>query len=98
MFEVPPSAAQLAEVGLTPADFATDEHIGVWPENWQAYLLFHAVRTQWRTGPGGACGLDYGPLDRRIDRLNLSPEEREDLEACIQVMEFAAMAELNNKD
>lgn len=99
MFRVPPSAAQLAAIGLTPDDYAADENtIGVWPDNWQAYLLFSTVRTQWRVGPGGVCGLDYGPLDRRIDRLELSPEDREDLEACLQVMELAAMVEINKRD
>lgn len=98
MFDLPPPAQQLAAVGLTPEDYETDQPIGVWPENWQAYLVFNTVRTQWRTGPGGVSGLDYGALDRRIDRLDLSNDDREDLEACIQVMEIAAMAEINKRD
>ncbi len=97
MFSLPPSADKLPP-GLTAEDYATDKPMGVWPENWQAYLLFNTVRTQWRVGPGGVSGLDYGVLDRRIDRLNLSDDEREDLEACIQVMELAAMAEINKRD
>jgi hypothetical protein len=31
----------------------------VWPENWPAVHAFLLVRTQWRTGAGGATGLDY---------------------------------------
>ena len=95
MFVVPPTAAQLATIGLRPEHYAADPPLGIWPENWQAFLVFNAVRTQWRTGPGGVSGLDYGALDRRIDRLDLSPE---DLEACIQVMELAAMAQINDRD
>lgn len=34
----------------------------VWPDVWPSFRLFQAMCTQWRQGPGGPCGLDYGVL------------------------------------
>jgi hypothetical protein len=48
-----------------PAEWA-DEPAGVpeaflvWPENWEAVTMFSRLQTQWRTGPRGPIGLDYG--------------------------------------
>lgn len=79
---------------MSPEDFAQDE-LEIWPDNWRAVELFAAVRTQWRVGAGGPHGLDYNVVDRRIDRMGLSDEERAELEESIQVMEFAALEVLN---
>lgn len=79
--------------GLKPEDFETAP-LEVWPDNARAVHLFASVRTQWRVGPGGAYGLDYGVVDPRIDRMGLSDEARETLQAEIQVMEFAALETL----
>ena len=32
----------------------------VWPENWDAVVMFSRLQTQWRTGQRGPVGLDYG--------------------------------------
>lgn len=34
----------------------------VWPENWAAVVMFSRLQTQWRTGPRGRIGLDYGAV------------------------------------
>jgi hypothetical protein len=34
----------------------------VWPENWPPLELFMLCQTQWRTGPAGLLGLDYGAV------------------------------------
>lgn len=62
-----------------------------WPDNLAALYLFQYMRTQWRTGMGGPTGLDYGVLFRKMDRMGLSPDEYEQLECDIQVMEVAAL-------
>lgn len=97
MFTPAPSEDQLAAAGLTAADFEGDA-AQVWPENWPAYLLFAQVQTQWRVGAAGATGLDYLPLFHKMDRMRLEPEEYEELEADIRVMEFAALEAMNKKD
>jgi hypothetical protein len=53
------------------------------------------LETQWR-GAGG--GLDYNVMYRKMDRMSLSPEQYDELEADMRVMEFAAMAAMKAKD
>lgn len=38
------------------------EHFNVWPENWEAVLLFIHCQTQWRTDNGHRTGLIYSEL------------------------------------
>lgn len=64
----------------------------VWPDNIQAHNLFVSISTQWRVGPGGAVGLDYNVLYRKMDRMHLSEERYDELEAEIRIMEDAALA------
>lgn len=82
--------------GLTPEDYA-DEVFEVWPENWRAFELFSYMQTQWRVGMSGATGLDYRVMQHKMDRMKLAPDEYEQLEADMQVMEMAAMSEMNKK-
>lgn len=55
------------------------------------------MQTQWRVGAVGPTGLDYNVLHQRMDRMNLSADEYDQLEADIQVMEYAALAAMNEK-
>ena len=52
--------------GFTEDDFAPVE---VWPENWEIFLLFRRLATQWRVGMGGPTGLEYGVAYRLLDDL-----------------------------
>jgi len=76
--------------------FTVDEVSGppaeVWPDNWQAVMLYVAMSTQWRTGPGGAVGLDYNVLYHKLDRLKLSAERYDELEAEVAAMENEALS------
>ena len=74
------------------------EPVEVWPEHEQAYRLFVGLRTQWRVGFSGPTGLDYGVLYRDLDRLNLTPEQYEELRQEIRVMESAALDEMHRED
>ncbi|WP_229505000.1 DUF1799 domain-containing protein [Massilia mucilaginosa] len=76
--------------GLTAQDFA-GEAVTPWPDNLMAFSLFQFMRTQWRIGMAGPTGLDYGVLFRKMDRMGLSPDEYDQLECDIQVMEVAAL-------
>ena len=73
---------------------ASGPPVDIWPENEQAFRLFTSVLTQWRVGHGGAYGLDYNVLYHRLDRMNLTPARYDALEAEIQVMEEAAIAQM----
>lgn len=87
---------ELAAAGLTAED-VTAEPVALWADNVPAYLLFCGVSTQWRVGAGGATGLDYNVVYRKMDRLNLSPDDYDWLEHDIQVMESAALEAMRSK-
>lgn len=99
MFTPPPSQddiAKMQRMGLSPDDFPEDV-VEVWPENKRAYQLFAYMYTQWRGAGMGVIGLDYGPLHHKMDRMNLAPDEYDELEADIQTMEAAALAVLGKE-
>lgn len=76
--------------GFEPEDYASDD-VELWPENWPAWRLFLQVCTQWRVGVAGATGLDYGPLFRLMDRMDLGREEWDQLFDDIRVIESSAL-------
>lgn len=89
--------ANMQFLGLSSADYAAEENIEVWPENWDAILLFDAIGSQWRVGPSGPYGLDYNVLYRKMDRMGLTPERYDELEDQIQIMEDAALEEMRKE-
>lgn len=101
MFKPGPSDKELAEMaaaGLSEDDFGAAA-VEVWPENWTAYQLFAFLGTQWRGGGMGLIGLDYTAMWKKMDRMNLEPGEYDELEADVQVMEYAAIAAMSvNQD
>jgi hypothetical protein len=72
--------------------------VEVWPENWPSFRLLCDIRTQWRGAGMGIIGLDYNVLYRKMDRMGLSPEQYDQIEADMRVMESAAMAAMQAKD
>lgn len=72
--------------------------VTIWPENVQSVNLFLSVGTQWRVGGmGGATGLDYPAVFATMDRLlrDEAQERKDALFADLQVMERAALQEMN---
>jgi hypothetical protein len=65
--------------------------VEIWPENERAYNLFLSMRTQWQVGMGGPIGLNFMVAYMRMDRMRLSPEEYDQLDQDLQVMEAAAL-------
>lgn len=57
------------------------------PESAPSVALFMAVATQWRTGPGGVIGLDYGTVFALLDRRGVAHDDQLDLLENIQAME-----------
>lgn len=47
---------------------------------------------------GGPTGLDYNVLYHKMDRMQLTTTEYEELEADIQVMEYEALNVINAKE
>lgn len=75
-----------------PAEqFADAFQAEVWPENWRAWKLFEAVGTQWRCGPNGVIGLDYGALDREMQLQDIPESEQLQLRYDIRLLEAVAL-------
>lgn len=66
----------------------------MWPENWQAWMLFVQMSGQWRAGFSGPMALDYTPLFMRMDRLRLDDRAWEELFYDVRVIEAAALDEM----
>jgi len=76
-----------------------DDHFEVWEENWDALMMFLRMQTQWTVTMGGYVGLKYEVLLGASGLMSLYDVEnpREMLED-LQVMEAAALSELNKSD
>lgn len=71
----------------------------MWEENWDALMMFLRMQTQWTVTMGGYVGLKYEVLLGASGLMCLYDVEnpREMLED-LQVMEAAALSELNKSD
>lgn len=54
------------------------------------------MQTQWRMGASGPYGLDYNVLYHRMDRMALTPERYNEIEACVRLMEAEALDEMRD--
>jgi hypothetical protein len=63
----------------------------VWPENWQSFGLLADNQTQWRGAGMGIIGLDYGPIHHDMARMNLSPDDYEQMKIDVRAMEYEAL-------
>ncbi|RQO83484.1 DUF1799 domain-containing protein [Acidovorax sp. FJL06] len=100
IYEKPPDAKKLAVWGLKPSDYP-DKIVEIWPEHVDAYRSFVAVSTQWRVGGmGGAPGLDYQAVFSTLASMHRgkSDAERDAIFADLQLIERAALDEMNRKD
>lgn len=69
----------------------------MWPENWAPVALFCQVGTQWMVGMGGPTGLRYEAIYPLIDRASSSPTEWNEIFSEIQILESAALAQMNKQ-
>jgi hypothetical protein len=89
-----PGAAELAELGLTPEDFASDAIDG-YPDCERAFDLFCYMGAQWQQSVNCVTGLNYLVLFHKMDRMKLAPDDYEMLENDIRIMESAALKMIN---
>lgn len=87
----PPDEKRIKRLGFTLADYQTKD-VQVWPENWPSWALFQSLCTQWRSGPGGAIGLDYTVVQQRLQAIH--PDDLDSMFGDVQAMELAALAEM----
>lgn len=85
----------LAAFGLV-RDGAVDVDEGevyLWPENRDAWGLWLALQTQWRTGMAGATGLDYTALQATLGLMGIKKKLWPELFQLIRAMEIATLDE-----
>ncbi|MDD1966192.1 DUF1799 domain-containing protein [Pseudomonas putida] len=80
---------QLALFGLSAVDL--DETIEILPDNWPAFIVMEAMGTQWRTGMGGASGLDYAVVPAVMSLVNIPKKTRNQVFHDLRVMEAEAL-------
>lgn len=94
---IPPTPEEAARYGLTVEE-ASGPPFEVWPDNWQTVGVFLAMDTQWRYGPNGPTGLDYGVLPTVLqDFLDIKRTEWSDVFRDLRVMENAALQQMRSK-
>lgn len=89
------AAEDMATFGLTDDDY-DDVIIHVLPDVWPAFCLFQSLSTQWRTGFGGATGLDYNVLPWLM-RVHGIEDEATALND-IRIMERTALKTMHKKE
>lgn len=67
----------------------------VWVEHKASLLMFLRCQTQWRMGPSGAIGLDYGVVLELFKLYNV--KDRQVVMEEIQIMEARALELLNEQ-
>jgi hypothetical protein len=80
---------QLALFGLSSVDL--DETVEILPDNWPAFIVMEAMGTQWRTGMGGASGLDYSVVPAVMSLVNIPKKTRNQVFHDLRVMEAEAL-------
>ena len=78
-------------VGL-PEAITKPQVFKVWPENEAAFLMFVRLLTQWRMGPRGPIGLDYGAAQWLFSLYKV--EDPVALIEDLQIMEATYLAEV----
>lgn len=80
--------------GLTETDYEAENTVEVWPDNVQAVNVFVAMGTQWRCGPGGAIGLDYGALPQVLRMTQVPRADWPEVFDLLRVLEDAALEKM----
>ena len=95
MYAPGPTQEELDLLGISMEDVEDTSSTDIWPENVNAFLVFDAMRTQWRVGMAGATGLDYAALPATLDLLDIEFDEdmtRKQLFSQLRLMEYEALS------
>ena len=86
---------EMEAFGFTAEDFEVE--VEVWPDNWDAFEVFAAMQTQWRTGMSGATGLDYSALEPVMRLQGIKKRDQTEVFSGVRVMEIAALEVMRAK-
>lgn len=79
-----------------PSEEARPDVFEVWDDNWDIVMMFLRMQTQWNVTMGGFTGLKYEVLRWLCDLYSV--EEPKAMLEGIQIMESAALQELNKSN
>lgn len=78
-----------------------EQDFEIWQENWQTFIFFEALSTQWKiiSGMGGAqvIGLDYPAIETMMRIKNIPRKTQAPLFLQLQIMEREALDVMNKK-
>lgn len=91
-----PSEAELAESGLSRADY--EERVDVWPDNEISWSVFVQLSSQWRVGMSGPTGLDYTPIPFVLEVNGIPRDQWRAVFDDVRAMEKAAVKEMHTEE
>lgn len=91
MYESKPPDLLLNVLGLIPTDIK-DQDIEVFEDNWNTFLVFDSMATQWRIGNAGPSGLDYNVIPLCLESLEIDRTELKEILPGVRVMESEALS------
>lgn len=98
LYEPPRDLAKLAAWGLTLDDFAAEDLVEVWPENWPAVSFFSEVGPgAWTVGPSGPIGIRPEALREIRLSLGVSLADWRAMYPDVRVMENEALQTMRPK-
>ncbi len=81
--------------GLRPEDYEDELNVKVFRQNVESVNVFVSMGTQWRVGPGGPYGLDYGTLYLTLTEMGiLDKDRRVEVIKDIRTLEDAALEQM----
>lgn len=99
-FDDPPewqAAIEAREQELKKDDDVDDGYFAVWPENWDAVIVFCNLRHCWRvdTMSGGYLGLDRPAIESTLRLMDIKKKKHTAIFEKLMIMEDAALGVLN---
>lgn len=67
-----------------------------WPENWQVFLVFASMETQWTRSRGRVTGLKYEAIPMVLDEFGIKKKMRAEVIAALRIMEREALEIFNH--
>jgi len=84
-------------MGFTLDDYGDEfTQVEVFPENYQASIVFQSLLTQWRLGFNGPVGLDYAVVPTVLKLHGIKRKRWEEIFHCLRVMEDEALVTIHN--
>lgn len=85
----------LSIFGLTEDDMEETNIVYLYPDNWDTFMVFEFLSTQWRTSGNGITGLDYNVIPLALSTLEVPEDEIPITVMGVRIMESEALKTMN---